>query len=151
MAKSLVFVGGGHAHLYSLQRAARLARAGCAVTLVSPERFQYYSGMGPGLLGGTYTPEEARFDLRRLCEQGGVAFVEDAVAAVDPGARRLTLAGGGSLAYDLASFNTGSKVADASVPGAAEHAVPVKPIHNLFRVREAILGHGGADPLRLAV
>ncbi len=151
MAKSLVFVGGGHAHLYSLQRATQLARAGCTVTLVSPERFQYYSGMGPGLLGGTYTPEEARFDLRRLCEQGGVAFVEDAVAAVDPGERRLALSGGGSLAYDLASFNTGSKVADGSIPGAAVYAVPVKPIHNLFQVRDAILGGGGAEPLRLAV
>jgi selenide,water dikinase len=54
--------------------------------------------------------------------------------------------------YDLCSINTGSTPQVARVPGAPEHAVPVKPIHQfnqrwlalLQRVRQ----HAGHGPSR---
>jgi len=135
----LVLAGGGHAHLPALKNAAEFARRGIRVTLVSPEPYHYYSGMGPGLLSGLYRPAQARFHVRRMIEDRGGSFVQDRVVSVDAGRRTLTLASGRQLAYDLASFNTGSRVPLEVLPGAASAAVPVKPVENLTRARAEIV------------
>lgn len=137
--KRLVFVGGGHAHLFSLKRAKELASAGAEITVVGPDRYHYYSGMGPGLLSGIYRPEQCRVDVRGLAASRGCAFVEDRVVRIDPRSRSLALESGGTLPYDLVSLNTGSRVPVERISGAAEHATPVKPIENLETVRATVL------------
>ncbi|MHB8764876.1 MAG: FAD-dependent oxidoreductase [Deferrisomatales bacterium] len=149
--RRLVFVGGGHAHLLSLTRADELVRAGAEVVLVAPDRYHYYSGMGPGLLSGRYRPADARFDVEALVTARGGRFLRGRVVRIDPSARRLELEGGAALEYDLASFNTGSRVAAERIPGAAEHAVPVKPIENLEQVRAELLGRPAGAECRLLV
>jgi NADH dehydrogenase FAD-containing subunit len=137
--RRLVFVGGGHAHLFSLKRAGELASEGAEVTVVGPQRYHYYSGMGPGLLSRIYRPEQCRVDVHGLAESQGCAFVEDRVTSVDPRSRSLGLASGRTLPYDLVSFNTGSRVPVERIPGATEHATPVKPIENVEKIRSAVL------------
>lgn len=148
MGKHLVLVGGGHAHLTALKELRAFTDAGHKVTVVSPEPYQYYSGMGPGMLGGTYRPREIRFNVERMARERGGAFVDDRVVSVDPQGRKLTLASGGVLGYDVASFSIGSEVprGDLEIAG---HAYTVKPIANLLRAREAVLG--GSGPLEAVV
>src|SRR5699024_3302350 len=74
--KTIVFAGGGHAHLYSLRRTGELVDAGYEVVLINPSRFLYYSGMAPGLLSRIYRPEEDRIDVRYLVKKGGGRFVQ---------------------------------------------------------------------------
>ena len=59
MGKHLVLVGGGHAHLTCLMQLKHFVDRGHRVTLISPDAYHYYSGMGPGMLGGTYSPQES--------------------------------------------------------------------------------------------
>jgi NADH dehydrogenase FAD-containing subunit len=152
MPKHLVLVGGGHAHLTVLSLIHDYTARGHRVTLVSPTPFHYYSGMGPGLLGGLYRPEECRFPVRAMAEAGGGTFVEDAVARVDPHRRILILASGGELPYDVASFNTGSRVPLERLGGEGPGIVPVKPVERLLEAREAILARLQAgQQLRLLV
>jgi NADH dehydrogenase FAD-containing subunit len=47
----LVFVGAGHAHLYTLQRVSKLIAAGAQVTVIAPDDF-WYSGLATGMVGG---------------------------------------------------------------------------------------------------
>ena len=68
MQKHLVLVGAGHAHLTTLKDLDVFVAAGHRVTVVSAGTYQYYSGMGPGMLAGTYQPREARFDVKRMVE-----------------------------------------------------------------------------------
>jgi NADH dehydrogenase FAD-containing subunit len=147
----VVFVGGGHAHLYSLRRAKEFRRRGAEVVLVAPHRYHYYSGMGPGLLSGRYRPDEARVDLSALAIEGGFAFRMERVVSVDAGARQLGLEGGQTLPYDLVSFNTGSRVPEEWIPGAAAEATAVKPVENLERLRERLLRKGAGGPARVLV
>ncbi|MFU8856183.1 MAG: NAD(P)/FAD-dependent oxidoreductase [Deferrisomatales bacterium] len=149
--RRLVFVGGGHAHLYSLKRAADLVGQGAEVVLVAPQRYHYYSGMGPGFLSRIYRPKQVRVDVRSLAVSRGCTFVEDRVVSVDPGARLLLLESGRALPYDAVSFNTGSRVPAERIPGAAEEATPVKPVENLDRVRERVLDSGRGRPCRVLV
>jgi NADH dehydrogenase FAD-containing subunit len=133
----LVLVGGGHAHLYTLRRLRDLTGRGIAVTLVTPDRFHYYSGMGPGMLGGRYRPGDIRIDVQSLAESGGARCIVAPAAGLDPRARLLHLADGTTLPYDVLSLNIGSVVADHPLP--SDRIIPAKPITNLVAARERLL------------
>lgn len=140
MSKHLVFVGGGHAHLTALKNLSAFISRGHRVTLISPSRYHYYSGMGPGMLGGSYQPWEVRFHIQKLAEERGAAFIQDEVVTFDPLDHRLMLQSGQYVQYDVVSFNTGSTVpAEALSREPHENVIAVKPIVNLLRARSAIV------------
>lgn len=136
---TIAFAGGGHAHLYSLRRTGELTARGFDVVLVSPSPYLYYSGMATGVISGLYDPSETRVDVRNLVESGGGRFVEGRVERVLDG--ELSLEGGGTVAFDAASFNLGS--ATPQISGADERSIPVKPVENASLIRELALAAGG--------
>jgi NADH dehydrogenase FAD-containing subunit len=95
--------------------------------------------MGPGMLSGIYRPEEIRFNVKAMAVSRGASFIEDRVVRVDPSLRELHLKGGDRVAYDVASFNTGSGVPIDGRIAAHEAVVPVKPIEKLLDARNRIL------------
>lgn len=147
--RDLVLVGGGHAHAIVLRKLAMRPSPGVRLTLVSPASHTPYSGMLPGLVAGHYGFEATHIDLARLCQWGGVRFLRDEVRALDPAARNLHFDTRPPLTYDLLSLDIGSQPTLDSVPGAREHAVPVKPVADFWARWRAGLGrHRGQ---RLAV
>jgi NADH dehydrogenase FAD-containing subunit len=140
MGKHLVFVGGGHAHMTCLKNLRSFITKGHRITLVSPSPYHYYSGMGPGMLAGTYRPQEIRFHVRKTVQTVGGDFLEDRVIRVDPKRRVLFLNSGAEVSYDVVSLNTGSAVPlDQIETKAANNVFTVKPIVNLLKARQAIL------------
>ena len=139
MSRHLVLVGGGHAHLTTLLNTAKLVSAGFKVSLVSPSRHHHYSGMGPGMLAGTYEPEHIRFDVKRMAETGGAVFIEASVARVDPTGRKLHLDNGQILPYDVCSMNAGSRVPWRGIDKSTPDVFPVKPLENLAAARKRVL------------
>lgn len=138
LCRDLVLVGGGHAHVLALRMLAMKPIAGLQITLVSPASHTPYSGMLPGLVAGHYRFEETHIDLARLCQWAGVRFVMAVVEGLDPVARQLSLPGRLPLGYDVLSLDIGSEPELASVPGAREHATPVKPVAGLWRRWQAL-------------
>ncbi len=112
---------------------------GHRVTLISPAEFHYYSGMGPGMLSGIYTPQEIRFNIKKMIEDRQGRFIPDRVVKVDPDTRQLTLNSGEIISYDVVSFNVGSGVPDEVSQKTNENIFPVKPIINLLKAREQIM------------
>ncbi|MEM8547096.1 MAG: selenide, water dikinase SelD [Pseudomonadota bacterium] len=131
--KDLVLVGGGHAHALALRMLAMKPIAGLRITLVSLDSHTPYSGMLPGLIAGHYSFEDAHIDLARLCQWAGVHFIAAKVTGLDPQERRVLFNDRPPLAYDILSLDTGSEPELDSVPGAREHAVPVKPVHQFWQ------------------
>jgi NADH dehydrogenase FAD-containing subunit len=95
--------------------------------------------MGPGMLSGIYRPEEIRFNVKKMSEDRGAAFVEDKVVKILAGERRLQLQSGMEISYDVISFNTGSIVPIADQMLANESIIAVKPIENLLKARRKII------------
>ncbi|HOV85533.1 MAG TPA: FAD-dependent oxidoreductase [Syntrophobacteraceae bacterium] len=149
--KHLVLVGGGHAHMTTLRDLDQITGVGHRVTLISPSAYQYYSGMGPGLLSGFYRPGETRVNIRKMAEGRGGDFVPDRVVRVSPRERALYLEGGASVGYDVVSFNTGSRIRDEVAVRNCPRVYPVKPIENLVRARQTLLAEPGPSPWRLVV
>jgi len=140
MGKHLVLAGGGHAHMTVLLRLGDFTGKGHRVTVISPSAYHYYSGMGPGMLSGMYEPREIRFNIRKMAVERGASFIEDSAVRIDPGAKTILLASGGETPYDVASFNTGSRVpVECLSPGRNGTMIPVKPIINLYRACLEIL------------
>lgn len=151
MASHLVLVGGGHVHLTVLKNLADFTGKGHSVTVIGPGPYHYYSGMGPGMLGGYYRPSELRFNVKKMAEDRGARFVQGKVVALDPGNRRLTLDSGGTVDYDVVSFNVGSAIPAGFVQPDQDNVLAVKPIENLYRFRERVLEAIGKGFPRLAV
>ncbi len=151
MGKNLVLIGGGHAHMVTLANVATLVARGHHVTVVGPAPHHYYSGMGPGMLGGTYTPEEIRFATQQVVEQQGGAFVQDYVDRIDPHARRLTLASGAAIDYDILSCNAGSQVPQDGIAGGQEDIFTVKPIERLEAARNRLLELAGGGRVAIGI
>ncbi len=138
MGKHLVIVGAGHAHLTVLKNLKEFKNSGHDVTVVSASPLHYYSGMGPGMLSGIYRPEEIRFNVKKLSEDRGAAFVEDKVVKVKPDERKIDLQSGNQISYDVISLNTGSFVPVAESMTDDETVFTVKPIENLLKANRKI-------------
>ena len=151
MKKHLVFVGGGHAHLTALLKLKDYIDCGHQVTLVSSSEYHYYSGMGPGMLSGTYQPREIRFHLKKLAEDRGASFLEDRVIRISPSEHKLFLNSGRAVTYDVVSFNTGSEVVADVKHKTGENVFTVKPIINLLRAKQYILKNMGQRVLRVVI
>ncbi len=132
--RRVVLLGAGHAHLPVIARAAELTRRNAEVVVVAPDDF-WYSGLATGVLAGQYAPALDVVDVGALAARAGARFVRDLACGIEPGARRITLASGTTLAYDLLSLDVGSVVAADGIPGAAVHGIAVKPLSNLTRLR----------------
>lgn len=150
MGKQLLLLGGGHAHMVTLSNLGRLRSQGHEVTVVQPDDYHYYSGMGPGMLSRIYNPEEIRFATRQVVEKQGGIFVRAKATAIQPQERKVRLDNGQEISYDVLSCNVGSSV--PAVPGQETAACfPVKPIASLLQAQHSALECLGREKIRLGV
>lgn len=139
MGKHLVLIGGGHAHMVTLAMLHTFVEKGHRVTVVGPSDHHYYSGMGPGMLGKTYTPAEIRFATRHVVEKRGGAFIRDKAVHIMADEKKVVLASGKTVGYDVVSFNAGSYVPRLNLPEDAKNVYSVKPIERLMEAQARIL------------
>ncbi|MBU8545947.1 MULTISPECIES: FAD-dependent oxidoreductase [Roseomonadaceae] len=128
----LLLLGGGHAHVEVLRQWAAHPLPGWRVTLLTREWMSPYSGMLPGVIAGLYQPEEALIDITALTARCNAALILDRATGIDPRRRRVQRAQGADVDWDLLSIDTGATPDVGRVPGAAEHALPLKPIDALL-------------------
>ncbi len=151
--KRIILVGAGHAHLYVAAHASVLTREGVRLVLVDPGNF-WYSGLATGMLAGQYDAQADQVDPARLVERGDGEWVRDRLTRIDVERQTAVLASGNALKYDLLSLNIGSEVNARDLPGAERHVWTVKPISNLWRLRQHIeerLEKPRQPPLRVIV
>jgi NADH dehydrogenase FAD-containing subunit len=139
MEKHLVLIGGGHAHMVTLARLHTFIEKGHRVTVIGPSDYHYYSGMGPGMLGKTYTPADIRFATRHVVEKQGGTFIRDKAIKVSAREKKVLLASGETVGYDVISFNAGSYVPRLNLPENAKDVYSVKPIERLMEAQARIL------------
>ncbi len=141
MKKKLVLIGGGHAHMVALANLGQIIDSGHGVTVIGPSDHHYYSGMGPGMLSGTYRPEEIRFATRHVVEKQGGVFLRDKATRIDPERKTVTLASGASVPYDVLSCNAGSHVPRPAIEGDLEDIFTVKPIERMMEAKTRLVDH----------
>ncbi|WP_167747233.1 FAD-dependent oxidoreductase [Cohnella luojiensis] len=154
----MILVGGGHAHLYVLKQLQLGGWPDTRVTLISLDRYQYYSSMFSSYVEGRYGLEDIRIDLPRLCDAVKIDFLNDSVETVDPERQEIVTSNGVRMNYDLISFNIGSRIANTSISGVEEYAALIKPNYlisalknsSLKKERLVVVG-GGASGIEMSL
>jgi NADH dehydrogenase FAD-containing subunit len=139
MHKHLVLAGGGHAHMVTLKNLHTFIDKGHKVTVIGPSRHHYYSGMGPGMLSRTYSPDDIRFATELVVSKHGGNFIQDKVVRIKALERTVHLESGNSINYDVLSCNAGSYVPWNMVTGEHIDIFSVKPIETLLAAQKRIL------------
>ncbi|PKO71835.1 MAG: hypothetical protein CVU20_04925 [Betaproteobacteria bacterium HGW-Betaproteobacteria-14] len=144
--KRLVLLGGGHSHVFVLDALARKPLAGVETTLVSPHPQQVYSGMLPGWLAGHYHLRDCLIPIEALAQRAGITHRRTSVIGIDTAAQRLFCSNGAAFDYDLLSIDTGAVLDLGALPGATQHALPVRPIERFIQGCRSLVEHVRARP-----
>jgi selenide,water dikinase len=151
--RDIVLVGGGHSHVVVLKRFGMRPEPGVRLTVICTTTDTPYSGMLPGYIAGHYGFDDVHIDLARLAVFAGARFYRDEVIGLDRERREVLCRHRPPVPYDLCSINVGSTPQVGRVPGAAIHAIPVKPIQQFndrwLALLDRVRSHEG--PLTIAV
>lgn len=138
--------------MVTLANLEKFIEEGFEVTVIQPSEYHYYSGMGPGMLGGTYGADDIRFATRQLVESKGGRFVLGKAVKIDPQNQMVHLENSEmKLPYDVLSCNAGSYVPKDIVASAGEHIFTSKPIEELQRARDTILQLAADKKITIAI
>lgn len=138
VVKDVVLVGAGHAHVAVLRNFGMKPLPGVRLTLITREVDTPYSSMLPGHIAGHYTADELHIDTGPLARFAGARLYQDEAVGLDVANRRVLCRDRPAVPYDIVSLDIGSRPNTADVPGAAEHALPVKPIDSFLPRFEAL-------------
>ena len=89
-------------------------------------------------MAGLYEFDEAHIDTGPLARFAGARLYQDEVTGLDLTGRRVICRHRPPVPFDLLSLNIGSTPNTADVPGASDHAIPVKPIDGFLERFDAL-------------
>jgi selenide, water dikinase len=151
--KNLVLIGGGHSHAIALRLfGLHPLPDDVALTLITDVLDTPYSGMLPGYVAGFYTFSECHIQLHHLARFAQARLVVDRAIGLDLPSKQVICQEHAPIAFDWLSIDIGSTPAMAAVPGAAEYAIPAKPVPQFLAAWDRLITSLPGDrPLRLGI
>jgi NADH:ubiquinone reductase (H+-translocating) len=138
---NVVVIGGGYAGVMAANRLTQ--RDDVAVTLINPRRTFVHRIRLQQLLAGS---GDAVVDFSDMLAER-VRLVVDSVTQIHSSERTVTLASGGTVAYDYLIYAVGSRSGGPDIPGAAEFAYPMATLEEAQRARSALTAAPASAPV----
>ncbi len=117
----IVIMGAGIAGMPAAYELRELLPKEHRITVVNDGAYFQFVPSNPWVAVGWRDRKGITVPVAPCLERKGIGFVPNAVLAIDPGANRLTLEGGDTLAYDYLVITTGPQLAFEEIPGAGPH------------------------------
>jgi selenide, water dikinase len=152
--KNVVLIGGGHSHGIALRLLGLHPIPNVQLTLITNTVYAPYSGMLPGHLSGIYSFQDCHIDLRALANFTGAKLIVDEAIGLDLEKNRVFCRQHPPISFDKLAIDIGSTPAIATVPGAQELAIAVKPVPQFLAAWQdflATIPQRGYRDLRIAI
>lgn len=140
MQSTIVILGGGFGGVYTLRALARrLKHRDARIILIDRENYFLFSPLVHEVATGGVNRESVATPLRDITRRVRHAeLLQAAVLSVDFAGRRVETSAG-SVAYDTLVVALGAESNFYGVPGAGEHALPLKFLEDAVRIKNRIL------------
>jgi NADH dehydrogenase len=132
----VVIVGAGFAGLTAL---GKLAKSGFEVTLVDRNSYSTFQPLLYQVATAGLTSADVAYPTWTAAHKTKTMFRRGEVTGVDPEARQVSLADGGSLGYDYLLLATGVSAAFFGVPGAGEHSFSLYDRQDAIALRNQLM------------
>lgn len=149
--KRLILMGAGHSHMLVLKQYLKSPLRDVEVIVVTPSRWQYYSGMIPGWIAGHYAIDQCRIDVEPVVKAVGASLILDNVVDVLSDQKQVRLAGGALLDYDFLSIDIGAKTNLTSLSGYIGPVISIKPLGHFHQqwLKVKAASHSGKQHLAI--
>jgi NADH dehydrogenase len=141
--KNVVVVGGGFAGTAAIAGLDGRLPAGYQLVVVSEESYTTFSPLLPEAVGASIFPEQVVAPIRELLDaRHGARFLMGRVTATDLAARTLrcdSLSGPVTLPFEHLVLACGNRARLDLLPGALEHALPLKTVGDAMHIRNTVL------------
>ena len=146
----VVIVGAGFG---GIAAARALADTPVDVTIVDQHNFHTFSPLLYQVATSSLAPDDIAPNLRYIVRNDpNIEARLNTVRGVDFERREVLVEGDATLAYDYLVLAAGAVSSDFGVPGAAEHAIPLKTLADASKIRNTVLARfeeADADPSRV--
>ncbi len=133
----VVIVGAGFG---GVSTARALANTPLEVTIVDQHNFHTFSPLLYQVATSSLAPDDIAPNLRGIVRgDPNLDARVDTVRGVDFERREVLVDGGAPLPYDYLVLAAGAVSSDFGVPGAAEHAIPLKTLADATKIRSTVL------------
>lgn len=135
----IVIVGSGFGGVYTAKHLTKHVKRGTVdVTLVSTTNYFLFTPLLHEVATGNLSAFSVTESLREIFFKSGVNVLRDDVISLDTRSRTLTTKRT-TLHYDALVLATGAVSNNYSIPGVAEHALPLKTLLDAVRIRAKII------------
>ena len=117
IAKHIVLVGAGHAHVEVLRRFRLRAEPGLRLTVIMKSTETPYSGMFPGFIAGHYTKPDINIRTAQLANFSGCTTIVGRAVGLDADRRQIFLDSGESIEGDVISIGGRSRALSLCAKG----------------------------------
>ena len=125
----VVVVGGGYGGATAAKYVRMWSDYGIQVTLIEPNAAFVSCPISNLVIGGSKTLADITTPYDNLARRHGVQVVQDSVASIDPGARKVKLTSGGELSYDRLILSPGIDIMSDTLPGLTKPGAQDKVLH----------------------
>ena len=143
----VVVVGAGFAGLNAARRLAREAReTPMRITLIDRHNYHTFQPLLYQVATSGLQPQDIGYSVRGIFGRSlfgrpsPVSFRMATVVGVDWDAKRLELAHGEGIDFDLLVLAAGASTNDYGIPGVSEFGFPLKSLHEAVQLRNHVLG-----------
>ena len=134
---SVVIVGGG---MGGIQAAKTLATAAVDITLVNPHNYYLFQPLIYEVANALLQAEDVAHSIRGMLRYlPNLRFRVAAASSVDWERGELRLVDGDRIGFDYLILATGLRADFRGIPGAAEHALPLKSLDDAVTIRTQML------------
>lgn len=141
--KHIVIVGGGFAGTTAVRQLDGRLPPGYELVIISEESYTTFNPLLPEIMGASIFPEQVVAPIRELFDpRHATRFLMGRVTAADLEARTVTcrtLHGELTVEYEQLVLACGNRARLDLIPGAAEHALPLKTVGDAMHIRNMVL------------